>query len=121
MQGSAWGSREQPDMRSLLVTGGTDGRRAHQPLCACGFLPTFCRRRLWRWNRDNAAIFDPSFGNDVIGKVLQIFGGSLQRRHHHAVVVVEMDMQRRQREIVMAVEILNKAPREIARSMVVVI
>ena len=47
--------------------------------------------------------------DEVIGKMSDLAGIAAQRRHLHAIVVVEMDMQRRQREVVMAVEFLHQA------------
>ena len=42
-----------------------------------------------------------------------------QRRHLHATVIVEMDVQRRQRQIVVAVEILHQPFRQVARGVIV--
>src|SRR6185369_18059345 len=49
----------------------------------------------------HAAVAHAAFGNDVVGKVPDLAAPSLQRRDLHAGIVVEMDVQRRQRQIVM--------------------
>ena len=41
-----------------------------------------------RWQVDDLPVAYPSFGNDVIGKFLHIFTGSLQDGHLHAAFVV---------------------------------
>ena len=55
----------------------------------------------------------------MIGKVPDLAAGAFQGRDLHAGIVVEMDVQRRQRQIVVAVKILHQAFRQIARGMVV--
>ena len=67
-------------------------------------------RLLLRRGRDHhhAAVAHAALGDDVIGEMLDLAAGALQRRHLHAAVVVEMDVQRRQRQIVVAVKILHQ-------------
>lgn len=67
--------------------------------------PAFRRGR----DHDHAPIAHAAFGNDVIGQMPDLAARSLQRRHFHTAVVVEMNMQRRQRKVVVAVEILHQA------------
>ena len=62
---------------------------------------------------------DAAFGDDVLGEMPDVFAGTFQRRHLHAAVVVEMHMQRGQRQIVMAMIVLHQPLGEIARRMVV--
>src|SRR5436853_2435468 len=52
------------------------------------------------------AIPHPAFGDDMVGEMLELGAAALQRRHLHAVVVVEMNVQRGHREIVMTMVIL---------------
>ena len=83
----------------------------------CGSLllvpvPVLARLRLLPFTgRDHhyAAVADAAFGDDVVGEMPDLAGVAAQRRHLHAIVVVEMDMQRRQREVVVAVEFLHQA------------
>ncbi|MGY3471746.1 hypothetical protein ACVW0I_008617 [Bradyrhizobium sp. LM6.11] len=62
-----------------------------------------------RRDHHHAAVADAAFGDDVVGEMSDLAGIAAKRRHLHAIVVVEMDMQRRQREVVMAVEFLHQA------------
>jgi hypothetical protein len=60
---------------------------------------------------DQLAIAHAALGDDVVGEMLHI--GSLAAQHSdlHAAVVVEMDMHRGQRQIVMLVEGAGEALR----------
>ena len=54
---------------------------------------------------DHMPVAHPSFGDDVIGQLLHVFTGSLQDRDLHAAFVVEVDVKRGLREIMMIVEV----------------
>src|SRR6266436_5679063 len=73
------------------------------PGCGAGLL-VCCGR-----DHHHATVAYAAFGDDVIGEMLNVAGGSLQRCHLHAAVVVEMNVQRRQRQIVVAMEVLHQA------------
>jgi hypothetical protein len=83
------------------------------PGCGAGLL-VCCGR-----DHHHATVAYAAFGDDVIGEMLDVAGGSFQRRHLHAAVVVEMNVQRRQRQIVVAMEVLHQALGQIARGVVV--
>ena len=68
------------------------------------------------WDHDEAAVAHAALGNDVVGEMLHLGSGPFQRRHFHAVVVVEVDMKRRHREIMMAMIVLHQASRRVAGS-----
>src|ERR1700704_3228974 len=70
-------------------------------------------------DHDEEAVAHAALGNDVVGKMLHLGAAPFQGRHFHAVVVVEMDMKRRHREIMMAMIVLHQASRQISRGMVV--
>src|ERR1700722_5627363 len=70
-------------------------------------------------DHDEAAISYAALGNDVVGEMLHLGSGAFQGRHFHAVVVVEVDMKRRHREIMMAMIVLHQASRQIPRGVVV--
>ena len=82
-------------------------------LARAGLLAGFGR------NHHHAAVFDAALGNDVIGEMLHLGAGAAQGGNLHAVVVVEVDMQRRQREIMVAMVVLDQPARQIARGMVI--
>src|SRR5882757_5807632 len=71
-------------------------------------------RLLVRRGRDHhhAAVAHAALGNDVVGEMPDLAAGALQRRHLHATVVVEMDMQRRQRQVVIEYYYLSRLPGE---------
>ena len=52
---------------------------------------------------DQLSVSYPSFGDDVIAQRLDVFTWSLQNRHLHAALVVQVDVKRRLREIVVIV------------------
>ena len=68
---------------------------------------------------DDLPVADPSFGDDMIGKLLHLFAGSLQHRHLHAAFVVQVHMQRGLREIMMIVEVTREPFRQFALVMVI--
>jgi hypothetical protein len=68
---------------------------------------------------DDVSMTYPSFGNDVIGKMLHIGATSLEHCNFHATLLIEMHVQRRLRQVAMIVEIAREALRQFARSMVV--
>ena len=45
------------------------------------------------------------FGNDVIGELLHVGAASFQDRHLHAAFVIQVNVQRSLREVMMIVEI----------------
>ena len=78
--------------------------------------PVSIRRR---WQVDDLAMSDPSFGNDVIGESLHVLAGSLQDCYLHAAFVVQVDVKRGLREIMMIVELARQPLRQFALVMVV--
>src|SRR5580692_10387790 len=70
-------------------------------------------------DHDEAAVAHAALGNDVVGEMLYLGSGPSQGRDFHAVVVVEVDMKRRHREIMMAMIVLHQASRQISRGVVV--
>ena len=58
-----------------------------------------CRRQI-----NDLPVPHAAFGNDVIGKLPHVFTGSFKDRHLHAALVVQVDVKRRLREIMMIVE-----------------
>ena len=60
-----------------------------------------------------------AFGDDVIGEFPHVATASLQHRHFHAPLVIQMNVQRRLREIVMIVEIARQPFRQFALMMIV--
>src|SRR5215468_10292616 len=87
------------------------------PMCTC-------TSSLWRslragWYHDDTTIAHASLGDDVLSQMFHVAARTLQRRHLHATVVVEMHMQRRQRDVVVAMKILHQAPGEVARGVVI--
>jgi hypothetical protein len=62
----------------------------------------------FRWDHDHASVFDATLGNDVVGEMLNLRTGAAQRGHLHAVIIVEMNMKRGQRQIVMAMIIFDQ-------------
>ena len=70
-----------------------------------GFLVRFRRYH------DQAAISNAALRDDVVGEMLDFGPGPLQGRHLHAIVVVEVNVKRGHREIMMAVIVLDQAPR----------
>jgi len=76
---------------------------------------------LGRIRRDyhHAAVFDAALGDDVIGEMLHLSAGATQCGDFHAIIIVEVDMQRRQREVMVAVIIFDQASRQVTRGMIV--
>ena len=72
-----------------------------------------------RWQIYDLTVSHPSFGDDVVGELLHVFAGSLQDRHLHAALVVQVDVQRRPREIMMIMKIAREAFRQFTLAMVV--
>jgi hypothetical protein len=69
------------------------------------FLPDLGR------NHHDAAVPYAALGDDVVGEMLHLCTATFQGRHFHAVVIVEMDVKRGERKVVMAMIILNEPPR----------
>ena len=85
-------------------------------------MAVFACPRLLRWHRrdhHHPAVAHAAFGDDVVGKVPDLAAGALQRRHLHAAIVIEMYVQRRQRQIVAAVKILDQPFRQVPRGVIV--
>lgn len=59
------------------------------------------------------------FGDDVIGKFPYVFAGSFQNRHFHAAFVVQVNVKRGLRQIMMIVEIASESLWKLALVMVV--
>ena len=53
------------------------------------------------------------FGHDVIGKFLYVFAGPFQNRHLHAAFVVQVNVKRGLRQIMMIVEIASEFALEV--------
>lgn len=68
---------------------------------------------------DDLAMSDTAFGDDVVGELLNFSAGSLQHRHLHATFVVEVNVQRGLREVVMIVKIAGEPLWQFALVMVV--
>ena len=68
---------------------------------------------------DDLAVAHAAFGDDMVGELLHFSAGPLQDRHLHATFVVEMNMQRRLREVVVIVKIAREPLRQFALVMVV--
>ena len=71
------------------------------------------------WKVDDLPVSYSSFGDDVVSERLHVFAGSLQNRHLHAAFVIQVNMQRGPREIMMIVKIACEALRQFALVMVV--
>jgi len=75
-------------------------------------VPVLPRLRLLavpRRDHHHTSITHAAFGDDVVGEMSDLGGVAAQCRHLHAIIVVEMDMQRRQREVVVTMEFLHQA------------
>jgi hypothetical protein len=80
----------------------------------------------WPWLRLGASACGCSWlanstalSDHVIGHVLHLLGRAAQHRHLHAAFMVEMDMQRGERQVVMLVEGIDQPFRQLARMVVV--
>ena len=71
------------------------------------------------WSGYVVSVAHAAFGDDVVGEMLNLGACALQGRYFHAVVVVEMNVKRRHREIVVPVIVLHQAARQIPRGMIV--
>ena len=76
------------------------------------------RQRLGRHQHD-AAVAHAALGDHVLGEVLHGAGLALEHGHLHAAVMVEVDMQRRQRQLVVIVEGLGQPLGQFARGVIV--
>src|ERR1700679_1451766 len=80
--------------------------RMSMPCCLVGsgfFLAGFGR------DHEEAAAAHAALGSDPVGKMLCLGSGPSQGGNLHVVVVVEVDVKRRYREIMMAVIVLHQA------------
>ena len=71
------------------------------------------------WQIYDLTVSHPSFGDDVVGELLHVFTGSLQDRHLHAAFVVQVNVKRGLRQIMMIVEIASESLWKFALVMVV--
>jgi hypothetical protein len=65
-------------------------------------------------DHEEAAAAHAALGSDPVGKMLCLGSGPSQGGNLHVVVVVEVDVKRRYREIMMAVIVLHQASRRVA-------
>src|SRR6185369_17788397 len=88
-----WFAKPIPHVAALM--------RATHPTKLVVVVAVLARLLLFGCGRDHhhAAVAYAAFGDDVVGKVPDFGAGALQCRDLHAGVIVEMDMQRRQRQI----------------------
>jgi hypothetical protein len=54
------------------------------------------------WNHNDAAITDATFGNDAVSEPPDVRGAALQHGHFHAMVMIEMNVKGRLRQIMTA-------------------
>jgi hypothetical protein len=71
------------------------------------------------WQIDDLPVSHAAFGNDVVGERPHVIAASLQDRHLHALFVIQMNMERRLREIMMIVEVARQPFRQFALMVVV--
>ena len=57
---------------------------------------------------DDLSMAHAAFGDDAIGEFPPVAAASLQDRHFHATLVIQMNVQRRLREIMMIVEVARQ-------------
>ncbi len=84
------------------------GEREKHLLMPMPVLPHLGRLAFPRRDHHHTSITHATLRDDVVGEMLDLGSIALQRRHLHAIVVVEMDVQRCEREVVMAVEFLHQ-------------
>ena len=72
-------------------------------------LPRFRLLAVPRRDHHHTSITHAALRDDVVGEMSDLTGVAAQCRHLHAIAVVEMDVQRRQREVVVAMEFLHQA------------
>ena len=70
-------------------------------------------------NRNEPTILDPALAHNVIGKMPDLAGRAAQDRHFQAVAGVGVNMQRRDREVVMDFLFIVQALGQIARLVIV--
>ena len=68
---------------------------------------------------DDLPMADAAFGNDMVCKLLHVASASFQDRDFHAALVIQMNVQRRLRKIMMIVEIARQPLRQFALMVVV--
>ncbi len=68
---------------------------------------------------DDLAVSHTAFADHVVGELLHFAARSLQHGHLHATFMVEMNVQRRLREVMVIVKIARKPFRQFALVMVV--
>ena len=93
-------------------------RRGHACRASSASRAAAAWQRLRR-HHHHAAVAHAALGDDVLGEVLHGAGLALEHCHFHAAVMVEVNMERRQRQFVMIVEGLGQPLGQFARGMVV--
>jgi hypothetical protein len=63
---------------------------------------------------DDMTVANAAFGNDVVGKMLHVGAAAFEHGHLHATVVVQMNVQRCLREVMVIVKVGGKAFRQFA-------
>ena len=71
------------------------------------------------WQQHELAISHSPLGDDVIGQMLEVTGGTPQNRDLQAASCVQMDVKRRHRQVVVVVELVCQPVRQVAPGMVV--
>ncbi len=67
------------------------------------------RHAVGRRHIDDVAVAHAALGDDMIGEGLHLGALALEHRYLHAILLVEMHVQRRLRQIVMVMEFLCQA------------
>jgi len=75
------------------------------PARCCALLSSLGR------NHHKATVSHPALGDDVVGEMLYLGAASFQLRHLHAIVIVEVNVKCRHRQIVMSVIVLHQTSR----------
>jgi hypothetical protein len=68
---------------------------------------------------DHLPVAHAAFGNDVVGEFPHVGPASFEHRHLHAALVVQVNVQRRLRQIMVIVEVAGKPLRQFALLVVV--
>ena len=114
------GPEQLADLSIEAVAHGADGG-ANRERCA-GVLPADCapaRPRPLGRHHHHAAVPHAALGDHVLGEMLDRAGLALEHRHLQATVVIEVNVQGRQRQFVMVVEGFGEAAGKLPRGMIV--
>ena len=68
---------------------------------------------------DNLPMTHAAFGHDVVGKFLHVNTASFEDRHLHAALLVQMNVQRRLREVMVIVKVAGQPFRQLALLVIV--